>query len=665
MESLFENIPDHVIAFAARTGIDDKDIIACVQTDRDTSLSNVRGSIFFTSDTLYALYDNDTKAKQFSLVGINEVSVFSQVSGGLLVLGEGIEGIPVAAFSNTYMKHFYKLKDLITKTIKGEILEDKDFYLNDTRTRCPKCGTTYPEEGRQICPKCIDRRSLFVRVLGYFKPYTLRFLFIIALIVLNGAVSSVIPYLSGRVLYDNVLNKVSASSDPGRLRDFFALLLGKDSLMALGVLIMTVFAVRLLHQLFGIVQGRMVAGIMPKVVLKIKADIYSSMQKLSIGFFNQRQTGGLMTRIQSDATEVMYFFIDGLPYLLVNIVVITAASAVMISMNPLLAAFALIFIPVLFFLSYRMIPRLWHLHGKRHRSVRNMTSTVSDNLTGARVVKAFGQEKSEADRFEKINTRVRDAELDIVDYDNRFFGAYSAIETFSLLIIWGIGSWFVLNGYPGMTYGTLTAFVGYAAMLNGPLDFMSFIFRWWSQSMNSAQRIFEVIDAVPEVRERDDPVRTGRFQGSIEVRDVSFFYTPDKRVLDKINFSIKAGEYFGIVGKSGAGKTTLINLISRFYDVKEGEILIDGIPVKDISFQDLRDNIGIVSQDSYIFSGTVAENIAYAKPDCSIDEIVSAAAKAGAHDFIMKMVHGYDTVVGHGAKDLSGEIGRASCRERV
>lgn len=655
MELGFGSAPDIVKTKVRSSGIGESSMIACVRTDRDLDFGVRKGYVFFNVDSIFLWYTDSGEIISYKFTGMTEVSIFPQITGGIFVIGGGENGIPAAAFSNACMKQFYKLKDLITKVIKGEELKDSDFYLQDNRDLCPKCGNAFPEEGRQVCPRCIDRRSLFLRVLGYFKPYAGSFALIMFIILVHGMVSSVVPFLSGRVLYDNVLNKSAVPSEPAEgIYGYIEFMLSRESVAALGILILTILSVRILHQLLGILQGRMVAGIMPKAVLNIKSDIYKSMQKLSIGFFNLRQTGSLMTRIQSDATEVMYFFIDGLPYLLVNIVILVTAAVVMISMNISLAVLALIFIPLLFLISYRMIPRLWHLHGKRHRSVRNMNSAVSDNLTGARVVKAFGQERSETLRFEMINSRVRDAELDLVDYDNKFFGAYSAVETVSSLIIWGIGSWFVLKGYPGMTYGTLTAFVAYVAMLNGPLDFMSFIFRWWSLSMNSAQRIFEVIDAVPEVREKDVPVRKGVFEGRIDVKDVSFSYTPDKRILDKMSFSITPGTYFGIVGKSGAGKTTLINLISRFYDVKEGQISIDGIPIKDLAFEDIRKNIAIVSQDSYIFSGTIAENIAYAKPDCSFKEIVSAAASAGAHDFIMKLPHGYDTVVGHGAKDLSG-----------
>ncbi|MHB8961755.1 MAG: ABC transporter ATP-binding protein [Saccharofermentanales bacterium] len=661
MNEKFGVPPDSIKEILHNLGIDPASVVSCIHTDRDGELNPADGYVFFTPDTLYVMYLPSKRpgvsggsrgvdllsADEFLIAGLTGVSIFPQINGGLLVLESESGDRPAAAFSNTWLKAFYKQKELLQKVIKKEELKEEDFIDNEQRQICPRCKNAFPEEGRRVCPKCLDRRSLFIRVLGYFRPYFGQFLLIMLLILCHGAVGAVLPYLSGKVLYDNILDKRSLTGP-------FGFLGSMEPVVALAVLAGTIFAVRLLQQLLGALQGRMVAGIAPKAALGIKTDIYRSMQRLTIGFFNQRQTGGLLTRIQSDATEVMYFFIDGLPYLLVNTVLIVVASAVMFSMNWLLALFALFFIPVLFFMSYKMIPRLWHLHGKRHRSVRNMNSAVSDNLTGARVVKAFGQESSETKRFDRINNRVRDAELDLVNYDNRFFAAYAGIETISALIIWGIGSWFVLNRTFGMTYGALIAFVGYATMLNGPLDFMSFIFRWWSMSMNCAQRVFEIIDAVPEVFEAADPVRKERFDGSIDIRNVSFSYTPNKQVLDDISFSIKAGEYFGIVGQSGAGKTTLINLISRFYDPKEGEILIDGIPIRELAFSDLRKNIAIVSQDSYIFSGTVAENIAYAKPDCDFNDIVSAATSASAHDFIMKLPHGYDTTIGHGAKDLSG-----------
>jgi ATP-binding cassette subfamily B protein len=585
--------------------------------------------------------------KEYDISRIKSIEIFSQVVGGLILIEYEDYEQSIAAFSNSCQKAVFKMKSLIDKQIKNEEFKDTDFIDNDSKGVCPKCNLPYPDENRKICPKCMDKRSLFIRVLSYFKPYKIQFAGIVACIFLYSGISVVIPYLSGKVLYDQVLSsKINAST--------FFLFKGRNAVASLLILVLAILVVRLLQQGVGIIHGRLVAGFVPKAIFNLKTDIYKSMQNLSLSFFNQKQTGSLLTRVQSDSAEVTSFFIDGLPYFLINIIILVSSAAVMFSMNPILTVFALGFIPILLYVSYRMIPRLWHMHGKRHRSLRNMNAAVSDNLTGARVVKAFGQEISENERFKRISGRVRDSELDLVDYDNRFFGLFSTVETITSIVIWGLGSWLILNKNGGMTYGTLITFVGYAAMLNGPLDFMSFMFRWWSQSLNSAQRIFEIIDAVPEISQIKDPVRKAKISGDIEVRNVSFSYNPAKNVLENISFKVKAGEFFGIVGQSGAGKTTMINLISRFYDPKEGEIFIDGIPIKSMAFEDLRKNIAIVSQDTFIFKGTLAANIAYAKPDCSRQDILFASMAASAHDFISKLPHGYDTVVGTGGKELSG-----------
>ena len=186
------------------------------------------------------------------------------------------------------------------------------------------------------------------------------------------------------------------------------------------------------------------------------------------------------------------------------------------------------------------------------------------------------------------------------------------------------------------------------------MNFFSRVFRMWSESINAAQRLFEIIDSIPEIREKEDPVRLMKPRGEIELNNVTFGYTVSRNVLKGINLKVKEGEVLGIVGRSGAGKSTLVNLISRLYDVKEGSIKIDGVDVKDLSLSDLRKNVAMVSQDTYIFMGSVAKNIAYGNENATGDEIIRAAKLAGAHDFISKMPDGYDTIIGASGKDLSG-----------
>ena len=423
--------------------------------------------------------------------------------------------------------------------------------------------------------------------------------------------------------------------------------------LALLLLVLSSGLVMILQQIVGVIQGRNNASLVPGVVAQIKGTVFEALQKLSIGFFTRRQTGSLMQRVNGDANEVMGFFIDGLPYLLYNVFTFLFAFIIMFGMDWRLALVSFFMLPPMFYVSYRLLPRLWHAYGRRSRTVRTLYSVLNDGISGARVVKAFGQEEYENRRFEKVNDRVRNSEIQIVSYGNRFEITYSLAREIPNLLVFCIGAIFILQVPGAFTYGKLITFMNYLGMMQGPMQFFSHIFRWWSGSMNAAQRIFEIIDAKPDVVEKENPEYLD-IKGDIVLKDVCFGYEPNKSVLKNIGFSVKAGEMLGIVGKSGAGKSTLVNLISRLYDVESGEITLDGVNIKDIAFSSLRGAVAMVSQETYIFMGTIAENIAYAKPDASRMEIVRAAMAANAHQFICRLPDGYDTIIGSGGRELSG-----------
>ena len=299
------------------------------------------------------------------------------------------------------------------------------------------------------------------------------------------------------------------------------------------------------------------------------------------------------------------------------------------------------------------MPHLFHYFGKRHRANRRLNGQMNENFTGARVVKAFGQEEQEMTRFTKNNSRVQNAELDVARYDNKFFALYCTVEDTISFLVWAVGGAMMISG-ANMELGLLITFSGYVGQLKGPLEFMSRIIRWYTNCMNSAQRLFEIMDAVPEIKEVPNPYRPETLRGEIELKNVTFSYEANKPILKDVSFHVNAGEVFGIVGRSGSGKSTLVNLISRLYDAQEGEILVDGVNVKQYGFNELRKNVAMVSQETYIFMGTVAENIAYAKPDATREEIIRAAVQANAHDFICRMPEGYDTILGSSSRSLSG-----------
>lgn len=577
---------------------------------------------------------------------IEKLKVIRQVSTGELVMDMAGTEKMVCIFSNTRMAAFNKLCQLLDKVKKEEEISEDDLNVHKNRDCCPKCGTIYPDQERKICPKCMDKKSILMRVLRYFKKFKTALAAMMICYVLTAVLNLIWPYLSGTVLYDMVLAKNES------ILNFFGLPGGKF-VTALIFVVIAMIVSKILLQGLGILQGVLTAKIAPEVVATIKSQVFTSMGKLSVSFFTKRQTGGLMTRISDDAEEISHFFIDGIPYFFINVGNIVATCIIMFALNPLLAIITILLMPILVVISYRLMPYLWHFHGKRHRANKRMNGHLNENLTGARVVKAFGQEKQEIRRFDKNNAGVKTAELDLAKFDLKFVALYWSVEEMLSFLVWAVGGALIISN-TNVSLGLLITFSGYVGQLKGPLEFMSRIFRWYTNCMNSAQRLFEIMDAVPEVREVENPYRPESLKGEIELKNVTFGYEPNKPVLKNVSFHIEPGEVFGIVGRSGSGKSTLVNLISRLYDPEEGEILVDGVNVKEYGFKELRDNVAMVSQETYIFMGTVAENIAYAKPDATREEIINAAIRASAHDFICKMPEGYDTIIGASRRSLSG-----------
>lgn len=488
--------------------------------------------------------------------------------------------------------------------------------------------------------------SLLTRCLHYFKPYIpviiLMFICYLAIAGLN----LVWPYLNGTVLYDKILTKNEAFLKVLKLP-------AGEFITALLLVVLTMVLVKLGTLVLSCFQKIMAARIIPDIISRMKSDIFDSMSELSLNYYYNSETGGLMTRVLSDADRVTSFFIDVLPDMFVNIFTLIATCIIMFTMEPLLAFVSLCLLPVLVWMSTCLMPRLFHLFGKRHRAERNLNSLLNDNITGARVVKAFGQENREIHRFDIHNNRIKDAELYVIGFDNRFHALYTFVENVSSLLVWAVGAYLII-GFDKIQVGLLITFAGYVTQLKAPLNFMSRAFRSWSDTSNSGQRIFSIIDAKPEVKEKPDAVHLPEIKGDLEIKNLTFGYDPNVPVLKDVSFSVKAGEMLGIVGRSGAGKTTLVNVLARLYDPQAGDIFIDGINIKDLSFETLRKNIAMVSQETYIFMGSVAENIAYAKPDATREEIIQAAIQASAHDFICKMDQGYDTIIGSSGRSLSG-----------
>ena len=326
-------------------------------------------------------------------------------------------------------------------------------------------------------------------------------------------------------------------------------------------------------------------------------------------------------------------------------------AVLMLSMDPRLAIVSLVPFPVIVWLVYRVRARL--RRGFRQASVAwgEMTSVLADTIPGVRVVKAFAQEDREIERFGRSNRRVVDIN-DRVNVTWSFFGPTVRFSTdIGLLVVWAYGCWQVFHS--GVTVGVLIAFVAFISRFFTRIESLIFMVSATQRAAVASQRIFEILDRVPSVADPVRPVHPGRLEGAIELRGVRFKYGT-REVLHGLDLSIRPGEMIGLVGASGAGKSTLINLICRFYDVAEGSILADGIDIRSFPKAEYRANVGIVLQDPFLFYGTIAENIAYGRPDASHEQIVAAARAARAHEFILRLPDGYDSLVGERGQTLSG-----------
>ena len=592
-------------------------------------LGKEKQTLSWENDTL--IYQEGTFTQSWELDSLQELKV-QHLVGSIMLLGK-IDDTEIVLLRGSLgqAREYQVFAQAVNTKITGKAQESRWDQIDD---RCPKCNRLYPDPARPVCPRCLDKRSLFKRVLALTPPYSKKIALMVFLMISSSLVGLIPPYLGGRIFYDEVLKQGGKYSD------------------RLGLVVLLMFLAELLILLLNVGQGRVNAKVAAQIAFDLKTQVFTAMQRLSLKFYNHQQTGSLMTRVNNDANHLQFFFHDGLPYFIVNSLRLVGVTVILVAMDWQLALMVLIPVPIIVFGIVKIRPILWRFYTKRWRASSRLNSVVNDSLSGVRVVKAFGKEDLEIERFSQRNERVFRVNQEVGKLTSTVFPAMSYFMSIGSLVIWGFGGWRVVKG--SLTFGTLMAFTGYLWMLYGPLEFMTRVVEWWSSSMNSAQRIFEIIDSPEVLWQPEEPVRLQKLKGSVEARDVTFGYEEGKPVLENVSFKVEPGEMIGLVGRSGAGKSTIINLISRLYDPTSGQILIDGVDAREIDQKDLRRQIGMVLQETFLFRGTVYDNIAYARPDASPEEVMEAAKIANAHDFIIELPDGYETILGERNINLSG-----------
>ena len=558
------------------------------------------------------------------------------VGGGRLEI-ERLEGPTVVVpYTSTVAAKFSEVARGLEQLRKGV-----PFLINSEldRIRCDSCGRLLPEKNG-ICPACIKRWSTLKRIAGYMMPYKGKAIVLaVASVVTTGA--ELAPPLITKRMVDEVL--VPPEGSVATL---------ESRLELLGLLVLGLIGIRVLSWGSEWVHGWIVAWLGAQATADIRSQLYRSLEMLSLQFYDKRKVGALMSRVTRDSGRLQEFLVDGLPYLIINAMTMAGILCFLFWMSWELTIYTLLPVPLLVIWGGVFWKRMRRFFTRWGETWSDLTDRTAESLSGIRVVKAFAQEQREIREFEKVNRKISD--IGITTSVNRtvFFATISFLTGFGVLIVWYFGGQEVISGT--MTLGTLLAFYSYMWMVYGPLEWFGQVNSWMTRAFAGAERVFEVIDTEPEAYQDPKAVRIPEMEGRVTFRNVTFGYDKSRPVLQDVCLDVAPGEMIGLVGKSGVGKTTTVNLIARFYDVDHGSIEIDGVDIRRLNLRDLRRQIGIVSQEPVLFSGTISANIGYGNPGAKFEEIMAASRLANAHNFIVAKPDGYETQVGEQGSNLSG-----------
>lgn len=617
----------------------EENVQAALEVDLDTQLRFVRGLVLVTDRRLLSRapgasgwtswdYRPGLTLQHHDHAGVGHLDLVDgqgQLASWRFTLGQNLQAIRVVEQFRLHLQSH----------VSGQPVARPEGHL------CPSCKAPLAPD-QDECPICTkvmhtppSTWTLF-RLWRFARPYRFQLFWGFVLTLLGTAASLVPPYLT-MPLMDEVLIPFQNGQqiDP----QLVALYLG-------GLLAAALVA-------WGLTWARtyILALVSERIGADLRTSTYEHLLRLSLEYFGGKRTGDLIARIGSETDRICVFLSLHLLDFATDVLMLVMTAAILFSINPWLALVTLIPLPIIIWMIHVVRDRLKTGFEKIDRVWSEVTSVLADTIPGIRVVKAFAQEQREAKRFHDANRH----NLVVNDRLNRVWSLFAPSVSFltevGLLVVWGFGVWLV--AHEQITVGVLTAFIAYISRFYGRLDSMSRIVSHTEKSASAAKRIFDILDHVSSVPEPTQPVHLAHVQGRIDVCDVGFRYG-NREVNRGINISIEPGQMVGLVGHSGSGKSTLVNLICRFYDVSEGAIKVDGVDIRALPVAEYRRNIGLVLQEPFLFFGTIADNIAYGKPDATREQIIAAARAAHAHEFILRLPQGYDSMVGERGQGLSG-----------
>ncbi|MFO7295608.1 MAG: ABC transporter ATP-binding protein [Clostridia bacterium] len=472
-------------------------------------------------------------------------------------------------------------------------------------------------------------------LMRYMKPYRLHIFVATVCMVMVTAMNMVGPWMI-RNLISTVVQSVQ----------------GIASIAQINFLALAVVAIYLLRAISQFGTNYISHYAAWKMLEDIRSDLYDHLQNLSLRFFHDKQTGELMSRVLDDTRNFEQLLAHAIPTLVVNALMLVGVSAILFSMNLQLALYTLIPIPLLFWMVVKFSKISRPMFKEAQKEIAEVSAILQDNFSGIKEIKAFTQEAYESRRtLERIAAYTR-AILRALKLSNAFHPSIEFVSGLGTVIVIFFGGRLALSNQ--LALEDLVAFLLYLNSFYQPITSFGMINEGIQHALASAERVFEILNEEPEIKDAPDAIEVDRVKGKIEFRNVSFRYVDDVPVLKNVSFKVNPGEMVALVGPTGVGKTTIANLIPRFYDPDAGQILIDDVDIRKIKLSSLRKQISMVSQDVFLFNGTVKENILYGRPDATDEEVIAAAKAANAHEFIMELPEGYDTRVGERGVKLSG-----------
>jgi ATP-binding cassette subfamily B protein len=633
------SLPEHWQPDVEKKLASGENVLSSVEVDLDARLRFTKGIIVVTDRRLLVRAPGETAWGEWSYRPGLELKHHDHAGVGHLELVD--QHGRLAAWRFTLGQNLHAIRVL------DQFREQLESHLSGQPVRaaeqhvCPSCKAPLEpdEEECPICTKVIHTPpstwTLF-RLWRFAKPYRGQLAAGFILMLLSTAAHMIPPYLTMPLM-----DKVLIPFQNGQQVDKKLVVMYMSGL----------FGAAVLAWVLGWAKTYILALVSERMGADLRSATYEHLMKLSLEFFGGKRTGDLMSRIGSGSDRICVFLSLHLLDFASDVLMIIMTGVILCSINPMLAVITLVPLPFIAWMIHIVRDRLRTGFEKIDRVWGEVTNVLADTIPGIRVVKAFAQEKREATRFRDANKH----NLAVNDKLNRVWSLFSPTVSFltelGLLVVWVFGIWQVSKGE--ITVGVLTLFITYSSRFYGRLDSMSRIVSVTQKSASAAKRIFDILDHVSSVPEPANPVKLDKIEGRIDLREVGFRYG-NRAVNRGITLNIKAGEMVGLVGHSGSGKSTLVNLICRFYDVSEGAILLDGVDIRSFAVSDYRRNIGLVLQEPFLFFGTIAENIAYGKPGASREDIVAAARAAHAHEFILRLPQGYDSMVGERGQGLSG-----------